>query len=132
MDYRNQITCGPLEAAWKEVNTLWRGYGNNRILEDNVKVHTGAVNRAAGAKRRFSYLDHPPYSPDLNPIEYAWSLLKRELATLDNRPRTEDALSAEAQRIWTALDQDKLDNMVDSMEGRLQMVVDGAGYSISY
>ena len=90
------------------------------------------MNRAAGAKRRVSYLDHPPYSPDLNPIENAWSLLKRELATLDNPRRTEDALLAEAQRIWTAVDQDKLDNMVDSMEGRLQMVVDGAGYSISY
>ena len=75
---------------------------------------------------------HPPYSPDLNPIENAWSLLKRELATLDNRPRTENAVFAEAQRIWTALDQDQLDNMVDSTEGRLQMVVDGAGYSISY
>ena len=90
------------------------------------------VNRAAGAKRTFSYLDHRPYSPDLNPIEKGWSLPKRELATLDNRPRTEDALLAEAQLIWTAVDQDELDNMVDRMEGRLQMVVDGAGYSISY
>ena len=50
MDYRNQITLAPLDEAWKDLRTLWRGYGVPRILEDNCKVHTAPVNRDA-AKR---------------------------------------------------------------------------------
>jgi transposase len=36
------------------------------------------------------WLYHPPYSPDLNPIEKAWSKLKHLLRTA--RTRTKDAL----------------------------------------
>ena len=132
MDYQNQITSGPLESAWKDIKTRWRGYGMPRILEDNVKVHTSAINRSVGVKKKFSYLDHPPYSPDLNPIETAWALLKRELAKVAPRPTTPDSLFAEAQRIRMAIDQDKLDRMVDSMMGRMQMVMNGGGYPIAY
>ena len=30
----------------------------------------------------FSYLYHPPYSPDLNPIEQAWDILKKKVTDL--------------------------------------------------
>ena len=131
MDYRNQITLGPLDEAWKDLRTLWRGYGVPRILEDNCKVHTAAVNRDAGKKRRFNYLDHPPYSPDLNPIENAWSILKRELAKLHTRPTTPDGLFEEAQHIWMGINQDVLNKMVDTMPGRMQMVIEHEGYPIN-
>ena len=123
---------GPLDTAWKDVRAIWRGYGAPRILEDNCKVHTAAVNRTAGRKRKPTYLDHPPYSPDLNPIENAWSILKRELAKLERRPLTPNGLFEEAQRIWMEIAQKTLDKMVDTMPGRMRMVLKHVGYPIDY
>ena len=132
LDYRNQITLGALDTVWREVRHLGRGYSAPRILEDNCRVHTAAVNRAAGLKKKFNYLQHPTYSPDLNPIGNAWALLKRELAKLEKRPTTPDALFEEAQQMWMEHDQDKLDRMVDSMPGRMKMFVEKGGYPIPY
>lgn len=60
------------------------------VVWDNLSVHKDAVVekaiRAAGATLRFT----PPYSPDLNPIEMAWSKAKTILRQL--RAETFDAL----------------------------------------
>ena len=123
VDYCNQITSGQLESIFKDMRTNWRGYGAPRILEDNCRVHTAPANRDYGRKKRFIYLDYPPYSPDLNPIENAWSLLKRKLAAVIPRPTTPDSLFLEAQRIWHTIPQQHFDHMVDSMGGRCQRLV---------
>ena len=48
--YRDQVTMGPLKAAWNRVNTKYRAFGDARILEDNVKIHTSLTNRDQGAR----------------------------------------------------------------------------------
>ena len=67
--YCDQITKGPLKTAWNRLNNRWRGYGGARILEDNVGIHKSPINRLQGLRQGFKYMDHPPYLPDLNPIE---------------------------------------------------------------
>ena len=47
---------------------------------DNAQIHKArsVVQKAEQENIKFIYL--PPYSPDLNPIEFGWKDLKRELA----------------------------------------------------
>ena len=78
------------------------------VLMYNLSAHkVGGVRQrieAVGAK--LLYL--PPYSPDLNPIEQAWSKLKQVLRSL--KARTDEALEAavaEALKTITA------DNAID-------------------
>jgi hypothetical protein len=101
--YCDQITKGPLKAAWNRVNNRWRGYEGARLLEDNVGIHRSQINRAQGARQGFVYMDHPPYSPDLYPIENIWSLLKRRLAQLPRKPTNKDELFTVLQRLWGRL-----------------------------
>ena len=60
------------------------------VIMDNLSSHkvAGVRERIEGAGARVLYL--PPYSPDLNPIEKAWSKLKQLLRTA--KARTADAL----------------------------------------
>jgi transposase len=58
----------------------------------------GSVNASNSARQSLLYL--PPYSPDLNPIEKAWSKLKQILRQL--KARTADTLD---QAITEALAQ---------------------------
>jgi len=66
------------------------------VVLDNVGAHKPERMRrlieAAGARLLFL----PPYSPDLNPIEYCWSKLKAALK--DFGARTRDALDQAIKR----------------------------------
>jgi transposase len=47
------------------------------VIWDRLKAHRGkAVERFAAAHPRFHFELLPPYAPELNPVEYAWSWLK--------------------------------------------------------
>ncbi|KAK4684797.1 hypothetical protein P7C73_g5369, partial [Tremellales sp. Uapishka_1] len=130
--YRDQITKDALKRCWTRVNTNWRAYGGARIVEDNASIHTAALNRSAGAKQKFIYLKHPPSSPDLNPIENCWAYLKRQLASLPNRPTTPDAMFEAARTLWKEVPQQVIDRTVDSMERRLAAVRKLRGFVTKY
>jgi transposase len=69
------------------------------VILDNAKAHkvAGVRERIEGAGARVLYL--PPYSPDLNPIEMAWSKVKQFLRKA--QARTVEALyEAIAQNLF--------------------------------
>jgi len=57
---------------------------------DNLAPHRAATVRAALRRAGFAHRDLPAYSPDLNPIELAWSKLKARLRAV--APRTIDTI----------------------------------------
>jgi transposase len=55
------------------------------VVMDNLAPHKAACVRAALAAAGIAYRYLPPYSPDLNPIELAWSKLKGALRRAEAR-----------------------------------------------
>ncbi|KAF8244845.1 hypothetical protein K440DRAFT_476045, partial [Wilcoxina mikolae CBS 423.85] len=47
--------------------------------QDNANIHTAGVMIRFFEWYNIQIANHPPYSPDLNPIEHAWVLLKKQL-----------------------------------------------------
>ena len=66
------------------------------VVLDNLPAHKVAGVRALIEGRRAQLLYLPPYSPDFNPIEQAWSKIKEFLRALKARtlPLLDDAVSA--------------------------------------
>jgi len=62
------------------------------VVADNLKAHHSPVARAALEARGARFLPLPPYSPDFNPIEEAFSKVKQSLRRAE--ARTDDALRA--------------------------------------
>jgi transposase len=68
------------------------------ILDNAAYHHSAASNTCASASRySFRWVFLPPYSPDLNPIERVWKLLRR-LATHNQYFATLDALVVAVER----------------------------------
>lgn len=52
------------------------------IVLDNARIHHAIVVRVKIEELDIHFIHLPPYSPDLNPIEYGWKDLKRELSSI--------------------------------------------------
>lgn len=67
------------------------------VVADNLRAHHSPAVRAAIEARGARFLPLPPYSPDFNPIEEAFSKVKQSLRR--SQPRTDDDLRTAT---WTA------------------------------
>jgi len=52
------------------------------IVLDNARIHHAKIVKASQEKLNIYFIYLPPYSPDLNPIEFGWKDLKRELSSI--------------------------------------------------
>jgi len=52
------------------------------LILDNFRSHWANKTRETASKLGISLVFLPPYSPDLNPIEFIWKSIKRELSPL--------------------------------------------------
>ena len=74
------------------------------VVMDNLSVHRGAWVRELLEERGASVLLLPPYSPDLNPIEEAFSKIKRSLRK--TKARTLQALFEATHRALASVSEE--------------------------
>ena len=67
--YRDQVLLGPLKTFVDE--SVSEGV-QPIVMEDNALVHKG-VNKELRTRLGWTEYEHPPNSPDLNPIEHIWA-----------------------------------------------------------
>ena len=83
-------------------------------------------------------LDWPSNSPDINPIENLWSILKRRVEKHVNKllakknQITIDVFLDIIQKEWEGIENEIFINLIRSMPSRLEQVIEGDGNKISY
>lgn len=105
-----------IEAQFESVENIF-------FMQDNARIHTANIVRDYLAERHIRVLNHPPKSPDLNPIENIWAIMEKDRSPLIQR--TEAGLNAHVLNRWESLRDrpDIFENLYNSLEKRFRYVI---------
>ena len=95
------------------------------LMQDGAPSHTAKVTMEFFKENKVEVLPWAPYSPDWNPIENLWSILKRKMTS--SCFDTKDELIDEMFDAWNSIEQDTLNNLAASFEKRLRTTVTRGG-----
>lgn len=100
------------------------------MQQDNDPKHTARATKGFLMAKKWKILDWPSQSPDLNPIEHAFYMLKRRLKAIS--PRNKQELKMAAVQAWQSITREDTQRLVMSMHRRLQAVIACKGYATKY
>lgn len=97
---------------------------------DNDPKHTAKMVKDWLGANRVRVLSWPAQSPDLNPIENLWGQVKVALGR--QKFQTPAELFNAVQHIWDSINQQNIENLINSMPRRCAEVIKAKGFSIDY
>ncbi len=96
------------------------------VQMDNDPKHTAKATKEFLKGKKWTVMQWPSQSPDLNPIEHAFHLLKGKC------PKNKQELKTVAVEAWQSITRDETQRLVMSMRSRLQAVIDCKGFATKY
>uniref|UniRef100_A0A8C5PQS4 Transposase n=1 Tax=Leptobrachium leishanense TaxID=445787 RepID=A0A8C5PQS4_9ANUR len=99
------------------------------VQMDNDPKHTAKATKEFLKGQKWNVLQWPSQSPDLNPIEHAFHLLKTKLK--GKCPKNKQELKTVAVEAWQSITRDETQRLM-SMRSRLQAVIDCKGFATKY
>ena len=97
---------------------------------DNDPKHNSKLALEFYKKNKFDSLEWPPYSPDLNPIENIWGIVKQEVNKYDLL-KISDVI-AKVKTVWSEIDQEMIKHCIENMPIRLNKWIESSGDWINY
>ncbi len=108
-----------------------RALGRRALFQhDNDPKHTSKATVGFLKKNRVKVIQWPSMSPDLNPIEHLWGILKRQVE--HHSPSSIQSLKQVILEEWKKIDRAKCRQLVHSMPRRLGAVIKNHGGHTKY
>ncbi|CAF4772627.1 unnamed protein product, partial [Rotaria sp. Silwood2] len=100
------------------------------LVEDNDPKHRSNISIEWKQQHHVTTLPWPSHSPDANPIENLWSLLKIKIAS--RKPKTIKDLKRAIYKEWNDLPTDLAPKLGWSMKNRVDDLIQSSGEYILY
>ena len=119
-----ELLCDALPDAFEKTRA-------NVFMQDGAPAHTARSVTQWLQDCQISYFkDWPGNSPDINPIENLWGLMKRQLRDLDTS--SVPKLITAIQQLWAGFSAEYLQRLADSVPRRLKEVLIRKGNTTRY
>ena len=98
--------------------------------QDGAPCHTSRLTMSWIEEQNLNLLPWAPQSPDLNPIEHLWNLIKAKLS--NKRPSSREELWKLVQSEWYSVSPEDCRKRVHNMNKRVMQVLKANGGNTSY
>ncbi len=107
-------------------------YGDADFIfqQDLAPAHTAKGTKSWFNDYGVTVLDWLANSPDLNPIENLWGIVKRKMR--DTRPNNADDLKAAIKETWASIPPQQCHKLITSMPRRIEEVIKAKGAPTKY
>ena len=100
------------------------------VQQDSAPAHTAKSTNTWFNDHGITVLDWPANSPDLNPIDNLWGIVKRKMR--DTRPNNADELKAATKATWASITPQQCHRPIASMPRRIDAVIYAKGAPTKY
>ncbi len=97
------------------------GLNKWRFQQDNAPSHKAVLVKEWLEENTPKKLNHPPQSPDLNPIELIWPWMKKEVE--NKSPQNKEQLKFYIEESWKKLTTKQIIRTIDHLRGVIQDVI---------
>ncbi len=107
-------------------------YGDADFIfqQDLAPAHTAKGTKSWFNDHGVTVLDWPVNSPDLNPIENLWGIVKRKMR--DTIPNNADELKATVKETWASIPPQQCHKLITSTPRRIEAVIKAKGAPTKY
>jgi transposase len=102
------------------------------FMQDNASCHKSKLVSDFLAQNNVKVLPWPPQSPDLNPIENLWAIIKQKRSKKFGFPTSRDQMIEQIFEIWNDIDTELCEKLSDSVVRRLEACLKANGKSTRY
>ena len=101
------------------------------LMRDNAPSHiSGKTIEFIKRAKINEWKEWPAYSPDLNPIENVWGLIKSKLMKKEINKKSE--LIIEIKNAYNEINDEAISNMIESFPSRLAECIENEGDRVPY
>ncbi|GFV74791.1 transposable element Tcb1 transposase [Trichonephila clavipes] len=107
-----------------------QGLATAMFQKDNERPHVAPIVQRFFVNHQIELLSWPARSPDLSAIENMWSMVAQRLTQITLPDATPDQLWQRVEATWSAVPQEHIQSLYESMPRRVAVVIsDNGGYS---
>jgi transposase len=131
-------------SAKSYIETLTKGLlphyrRSQQFMHDNAGIHRARKVQEFIRRHRIRVINWPPYSPDLNPVEHMWWVLKKmmykhypQYNNLNQAEEEWDRFCEALQECWRRIPGALIKRLITSMSARIRACKKAKGYQTKY
>jgi len=127
--YVENVLSGPL---WDVYSELCEARGAVKVMEDGAPLHRAGIAKEFHTAHSMDTIPHPVQSPDMNPIEHVWQVMKVQVNKRLVHPKNAQELKIALLEEWEKIDIGLINHLIESMEDRVQALLAVKGGSTKY
>ena|SRR5215475_8574681 len=106
--------------------------GAAKVMEDGAPMHRSAIAKQFRTTHSMDTIMHPAQSPDMNPIEHVWKVLKEWVNKQLRHPKNAEELKTALLEEWEKIEIELINHLIESMEDRVSALLRAKGGSTRY